>query len=98
MASQIPRLPADVNLPINCGGALVVPGDVIVADDDGVCVVPRERAEELARVCVEHEEREVYPRERLEAGESIVGIHPPSEEVLRQFRERPVPTDPAGRR
>ncbi|HEY3080828.1 MAG TPA: hypothetical protein VGM69_13115 [Chloroflexota bacterium] len=93
-----PLTPADVNLPINCGGALVVPGDVIVADDDGVCVVPHERAEELARVCVEHEEREVYLRERLEAGESIVGIYPPSDEVLRQFRERRAPTDPAGRR
>jgi regulator of RNase E activity RraA len=80
--------PADVNVPVNLGGALVVPGDVLVGDDDGVCVVPRERAEELARVCVEHEEREVYLRERLAAGESIVGLYPPSQDVLRQFRER----------
>jgi regulator of RNase E activity RraA len=86
-----PLTPADVNVPVNCGGALVVPGDVIVADDDGVCVVPRERAEELARICVEHEEREVYLRERLAAGESIVGVYPPSEDVLRQFRERRAP-------
>jgi regulator of RNase E activity RraA len=90
--------PADVNVPVNCGGALVVPGDVVVADDDGVCIVPRERAEELARICLEHEERELYLRERLAAGESIVGMYPPSEEVLRQFREQRSPgAEAAGR-
>jgi 5-oxopent-3-ene-1,2,5-tricarboxylate decarboxylase/2-hydroxyhepta-2,4-diene-1,7-dioate isomerase len=81
-----PLTPIDVNVPINCGGAAVVPGDIVVADDDGVCVVPRARAEELARICVEHEELEVWLRNRLAGGESIVGVYPPSEAVREEFR------------
>jgi 4-hydroxy-4-methyl-2-oxoglutarate aldolase len=41
-----------VNRPINLGGVLVRPGDVVVADGDGVVVVPRERAEEVARAAL----------------------------------------------
>ena len=82
-----PLTPIEANVPINCGGAAVVPGDIVVADDDGVCIVPRERAEELARICVEHEEIEVWLRERLARGESIVGLYPPSEAVREQFRQ-----------
>lgn len=80
--------PIEVNVPVNCGGAAVVPGDIVVADDDGVCIVPRARAEELARICTEHEELEVWLRERLATGESIVGVYPPTDEVRRQYQER----------
>lgn len=42
-----------VNRPVTCGGVLVRPGDVVIADGDGVVVVPRERAEEVARASMQ---------------------------------------------
>ena len=37
--------PGEINVPIACGGTVVMPGDIVVGDDDGVAVVPRDRAE-----------------------------------------------------
>jgi 4-hydroxy-4-methyl-2-oxoglutarate aldolase len=58
-----------VNIPVVCAGALVQPGDVIVGDADGVCVVPRSAASEIARLGTERVAKEERTRERLRAGE-----------------------------
>jgi 4-hydroxy-4-methyl-2-oxoglutarate aldolase len=58
-----------VNVPVVCAGALVRPGDVIVADVDGVVVVPREDAPEVARQATDRVAREQKTRERLRKGE-----------------------------
>lgn len=79
--------PVDANIPINCDGAVVMPGDIIIRDDDGVCIVPRARAEELAAMSREYEELEVWLRYRLAPGESIVGIYPPPDAVRQQYRD-----------
>ncbi len=58
-----------VNVPVVCGGASVQPGDVIVADVDGVVVVKRQQAAEVARLGTERLAKEQKTRERLRSGE-----------------------------
>ena len=58
-----------VNVPVVCAGAPVAAGDVIVADDDGVVVVPREKAAEVAKAAEAREANEAGKRARLAAGE-----------------------------
>ncbi|MEV0894340.1 4-carboxy-4-hydroxy-2-oxoadipate aldolase/oxaloacetate decarboxylase [Promicromonospora sp. NPDC050262] len=58
-----------VNVPVVCANALVTPGDVVVADADGVVVVPAARAAEVAEAARRREENETAKRERFAAGE-----------------------------
>jgi 4-hydroxy-4-methyl-2-oxoglutarate aldolase len=58
-----------VNVPIVCAGASLLPGDVVVADVDGVVVVPRRMAADIARLGAERVAKEQKSRERLRKGE-----------------------------
>jgi 4-hydroxy-4-methyl-2-oxoglutarate aldolase len=64
-----------VNIDVVCAGEIVRPGDVIIGDQDGVVVVRRETAEEVARLAQERVEKEQRSRERLQAGELGVDFY-----------------------
>jgi 4-hydroxy-4-methyl-2-oxoglutarate aldolase len=64
-----------VNTPIICAGALVHPGDVVVADDDGVVIVPKMQAARVAAAAAARETKETGTRKRLAAGELGLDVY-----------------------
>ena len=65
--------PGEVNVPIACGGTVVMPGDILVGDDDGIAVVPRAHAEEVLRLVDELMERERKRVAEIDKGMLIRG-------------------------
>lgn len=64
-----------VNVPVICAGQLVYPGDIVVADDDGVVIVPREQAETVDAAARKRIDAEESKRQRLAAGELGLDIY-----------------------
>lgn len=66
----------DINVPIGCGDAPVFPGDVLVGDADGVVVLPKEIAKEMADEAWEMTIFEDFVIEQVRAGKTIIGLYP----------------------
>lgn len=74
--TQTDIFPFAVNVPVACGGVLVMPGDVIIADDDGAVVVPIALAPAVAKRATEHVEWEEFSRLRLSEGGDLRKYYP----------------------
>lgn len=75
----------DLNVPIGCGGVAVYPGDIVVGDDEGVAVIPRHLADEVARDAAEQEKMEAFILERIEQGAALPGTYPPNAQTRAAF-------------
>jgi len=64
-----------VNVAVVCGGGVVNPGDVVIADDDGVCIVPRGAAAAVLKASEAREAKEATVRERLQRGELGLDVY-----------------------
>lgn len=74
--AQTNLMPMAVNVPVACGGVTVIPGDIIVADDDGAVCVPVALAEEMVKKAHRDHGWEEFSREKLLAGESLQRYYP----------------------
>lgn len=77
--------PQDVQLPIACGGVAVIPGDIIVGDDEGVVVIPRHLASEAATLAVGKEKIEEFIAREIRLGRPVTGLYPPGEQALKDY-------------
>lgn len=78
---------ADYQRPIACGGVPVYPGDVVVGDDEGVVVIPRHLADEVAADAAEQEVLEAFILERIEGGAKLPGTYPPNAETKAAYED-----------
>ena len=83
--TQTDIFPHAVNVPIACAGLYVVPGDVIVADDDGAVVVPAAIAADIAKKASDKAEWEVFSRMKLEEGGALEKYYPLNEEANKEY-------------
>ena len=68
----------DLNNPIGCGEVPVYPGDVVVGDGEGVAVIPRHLADEVAADAAEQERLEAFILEEIQGGKALRGVYPPA--------------------
>jgi regulator of RNase E activity RraA len=75
----------DINVPIACAGVPVFPRDIVVGDEEGVVVIPRHLAAEVAQPAADQEALEQFVLEKIEGGAPLRGTYPPNEATLTEY-------------
>lgn len=87
-ASLTAHYSSDYQNPIACGNTAVIPGDIVMGDQDGVVVIPRAIANDVADEAFEQERLERFVRKLIEKeGRSALGTYPPNEATQREYQE-----------
>ncbi|MEV6609790.1 fumarylacetoacetate hydrolase family protein [Kutzneria sp. NPDC051319] len=81
------HVPMDVDIPISCGGVLVLPGDVLVGDDDGVIVVPADLVDDVAAAALAQEREEAYVVDKIRGGASVADWYPMTPAARAEYEE-----------
>ena len=87
-AHIVRHVAVDENVPIGCAEVLVVPGDIMVGDGEGVVCIPRAVADTVATRGLEQEELEAFILEKVRKGAPLPGTYPPGEATLAEFEAR----------
>jgi regulator of RNase E activity RraA len=85
---------ADLNVPVQCAGVLIMPGDVLVGDPEGVVAIPQAVAVQAAEAGLEQELLDTFSRTRVAAGASLSEAFPPNERLRAEYeawRKQQVP-------
>lgn len=77
---------ADLQVPIGCAGVAIYPGDVIHGDGENISVIPAHCAEEMTKLCEVQDDLEAYLALRVQAGEKLWGLYPPSPETRAEHK------------
>ncbi|OGA67748.1 MAG: hypothetical protein A3G81_11490 [Betaproteobacteria bacterium RIFCSPLOWO2_12_FULL_65_14] len=75
-----------IDEPVACGGVLVMPGDVLVGDAEGVVVIPAHMTETIAAAATEMEALDAFLLEKIRNGEPLARAYPPNAEMLAEFQ------------
>jgi regulator of RNase E activity RraA len=84
-ASQDKLFPWAYNVPVALSNVLVLPGDIVIADDDGIVVVPQQMADQVAEITLAHEDWENFSRMKLAEGGELFKYYPLNEEGQKEY-------------
>jgi len=87
LTTRAPGLTGELNVPVRCGGVIVNPGDIVLADDDGIVVLPPGRIADIVSVCLPREEASKERQQRMRDGVplgELSGAHARIDESLRR--------------